>query len=118
MKKFVWFIIVVLLVATFSDHPRLKPYKDKLFETFETTAHNAGQAQGEQVLRTISRRFSDISGELGEKQLQELQRISSSKAELLAFYQTYCQEEQFNPLFFGPTQQQICRIIGEYKRGL
>jgi len=118
MKKFIWFILLVLLLATMSDHPRLKPYKQQLFDAFEESTHNAGQAQGDQVLRTIARRFGDISGELGQKQQQELQRISSSKTELLAFYHTYCKDGQFNPLFFGPTQKQICKIISEYERGL
>lgn len=118
MKKVLWLIAALLLLATFSDHPRIKPYKDQLYELFAETAGNASQVHGEQVMRTIKARFAGFSAELGQKQREELERITQNKTELLAFYQTYCVEQQFNPLFFGATQQQICQTIKEFSPGL
>lgn len=118
MKKTLWLIVVILLLATFSDHPTIKPYKEQLYSLFSERASQASQVHGEQVLRTISARFATFSGELGQKQQEELKRITSSREEVLAFYQTYCKEKQFNPLFFGETQNRICNTIGEFERGM
>ena len=118
MKKFLWIIVAILLVATFSDHPRLKPYKEQLYGLFATTAGNASQVHGEQVLRTIDARFANFSAALGQKQQEELKRITSSREELVAFYQAYCIEKQFNALFFGETQKRICDTVKEFEHGL
>ncbi len=118
MKKTLWLIVAILLLATFSDHPTIKPYKEQLYSLFSERASQASQVHGEQVLRTISARFATFSGELGQKQQEELKRITSDKAELLAFYQAYCVEKQFNPLFFGDTQGRICDVIAEFERGM
>jgi|JI7StandDraft_1071085.scaffolds.fasta_scaffold01506_5 hypothetical protein len=118
MKKVFWLIVAILLLATFSDHPQIKPYKEQLYALFSEKAGNASKVKGEQLLRTISTRFAAFSGELGQKQQDELKRITSNKADLLAFYQTYCVEKQFNPLFFGDTQSKICGIIAEFERGM
>lgn len=118
MKKTLWLIVAILLLATFSDRPEIKPYKEQLYAMFADTAGNASQVHGEQVLRTISSRFAAFSGELGQKQQEELKRITSDKAELLAFYQAYCVDKQFNPLFFGATQSRICDVISEFERGM
>lgn len=118
MKKTLWLVVLILLLATFSDHPLLKPYKEQLYSLFSETAGNASQVHGEQVLRTIRARFAMFSGDLGQKQQDELTRITSDKAELLAFYQSYCKEKQFNPLFFGDTQNRICDVISEFERGM
>ena len=72
MKKFFWVVVAILMLATFSDHPRLKPYKDQLYGLFAETAGNASQVHGEQVLRTIQSRFASFSAELGQKQQEEL----------------------------------------------
>lgn len=118
MKKFFWVVVAILMLATFSDHPRLKPYKDQLYGLFAETAGNASQIHGEQVLRTIHSRFASFSAELGQKQQEELERIVQNRAELNAFYQSYCVDKQFNPLFFGDTQLKICSIIKEFEHGL
>ena len=118
MKKFFWLIVAILLLATFSDHPMIKPYKEQLYRLFSESATSASQVRGEQVLRTINARFSAFSSGLGQKQQDELKRITSSREEVLAFYQTYCKEKQFNPLFFGATQTKICDTIGEFERGM
>lgn len=118
MKKTLWLIVAILLLATFSDHPTIKPYKEQLYALFSESAGQASQVHGEQVLRTISARFAAFSGDLGQKQQEELKRITSDKTELLAFYQAYCVEKQFNPLFFGDTQGRICDVISEFERGM
>lgn len=118
MKKVLWLIVAILLLATFSDHPQIKPFKEQLYGYFAETAGHASQVQGEQVLRTIRTRFAAFSAELGQKQQAELERITQSRTELLAFYQTNCVDKQFNPLFFGPTQERICDIVKEFSHGL
>ncbi len=34
MKKTLWLIVAILLLATFSDHPTIKPYKEQLYSLF------------------------------------------------------------------------------------
>jgi len=118
MKKLLWIIVAVLLLATFSDHPVLLPYKQKLYAKFTDTTHNASQVKAEQALKTLANRLQDVGATLGKGQQAELQKISSSKAAVLEFQQTYCINRQFHPLFYGEPISKVCVIIQELSSGL
>lgn len=118
MKKVLWLIVGLLLLATFSDHPLLKPYKEQLYGIFSTEATKASQIQGEQVIRTIAKKLEGFGAALGQGQQAELQRLAQSKQNMAEFYRTYCVEKQFNPLFFGSDQQQICELMAQFEHAL
>lgn len=118
MKKLLWIIVAVLLLATFSDHPVLLPYKQKLYAKFTDTTHNASQIKAEQALQTLAGRLQEFGASLGKGQQAELQKISSSKAEILEFQKSYCVERQFHPLFYGEPIGKVCTIIQEQSNGL
>jgi len=118
MKKLLWIIVAVLLVATFSDHPVLLPYKQQLYAKFNESTHNASSAKAEQALQTLASRFQELGATLGQGQQAELQKVSSSKAAVLEFQQTYCVDRQFHPLFYGEPITKVCIIIQELSSGL
>jgi len=118
MKKLLWIIVAVLLLATFSDHPVLLPYKKQLYAKFTDTTQNASQIKAEQALKTVARRFAELGATLGKGQQTELQKISSSKEAVLEFKQTYCIDRQFHPLFYGETITKVCLIIQDLNNGL
>lgn len=118
MKKLLWIIVAVLLLATFSDHPVLLPYKQKLYAKFTDTTHNAGQIKAEQALQKLASRLQEFGATLGKGQQAELQKISSSKSEVLEFKKTYCVERQFHPLFYGDPIGKVCTIIQDQSNGL
>lgn len=113
MKKLLWFIVAVLMLATFSDHPILLPYKQQLYAKFNDTTHNAGQIKAEQALQALANRLQEFGGTLGKGQQTELQKISSTKATVLEFRRTYCVDRQFHPLFYGESISKVCAIINE-----
>lgn len=118
MKKVLWLIVLILLLATFSDHPLLKPYKEQLYGLFSSEAAKASQIQGEQVVRTIAKKLQALGTELGQGQQAELQRLAESKQNMAEFYRTYCLDKQFNPLFFGADQQRICQTMAQFEQAL
>ena len=118
MKKLLWIIVAVLLLATFSDHPVLLPYKQQLYAKFSDTTHNASKIKAEQALQTLASRLEDIGATLGKGQQAELQKVSSSKAAVLEFQQAYCIDKQFNPLFYGEPIVKVCSIIQDLSSGL
>jgi hypothetical protein len=118
MKKLLWIILAVLLLATFSDHPVLKPYKLKLYAKFTDSTQNASQIKADQALQTLASRFQELGTTLGKGQQTELQKISSSKATVLEFQQTYCTDGKFHPLFYGEPIIKVCIIIQELSNGL
>jgi hypothetical protein len=118
MKKVLWVIVLFLLLATFSDHPLIKPYKTQLFNMFSEKAENASQVHGEQSLRTLRNRFNEIAKDMGKGQQAELDRIAGDVQTLLEFHQQYCVEKQFNSLFFSEGLTKVCQAIDEQKQGL
>ena len=111
MKKLLWVIVAVLLLATFSDHPVLLPYKQQLYAKFNDTTHNAAQAKAEKALQTLANKLQEFGQTLGKGQQAELQKVSSNKAAVLEFQKTYCVERPFHPLFYGEPIAQVCNII-------
>lgn len=118
MKKVLWIIVLFLLLATFSDHPLIKPYKTQLFNMFSEKAETASQVQGEQSLRTLKTKFKAIAQDMGKGQQAELERITGDVKTLLDFHQQYCVEKQFNSLFFSEGLTKVCQAIDEQKQGL
>ncbi len=118
MKKVLWLIVLILLLATFSDHPLLKPYKEQLYGLFSSEAAKASQIQGDQVVRTIAKKLQTYGGDLGQGQQAELKRLAESKQNMAEFYRTYCLDKQFNPLFFGADQQRLCEAMAQYEQAL
>ncbi|MEE2024285.1 MULTISPECIES: hypothetical protein [Alkalimonas] len=111
MKKLLFILLVILLLATFSDHPRVSPYKEWLFQQFYQMAGLTSRSGEAQALRNIDRLFAELGQELGEGQRAQLQRAASSKQELLLFRQRYCIDGDFNPLLFGEPLRKACGII-------
>lgn len=118
MKKVLWIIVLFLLLATFSDHPLIKPYKTKLTDMFSQSAENASHVHGEQTLRNIRSRFKGLASNMGKGQMAELDRITVDAQSLLAFDAQYCVDKQFHALFFGDNLKQVCQIIESNKNGL
>ncbi len=118
MKKVLWLIVLFLLLATFSDHPVLKPYKTQLTDLFSESAENASQVRGEQSLRTIKTQFKSISQEMGKGQMAELDRITTDAQTLLEFDRQYCVDKQFHALFYGDSLNSVCNVISNHKNGL
>ncbi|OBP17221.1 hypothetical protein A5320_20435 [Rheinheimera sp. SA_1] len=118
MKKLLWIIVAVLLLATFSDHPVLLPYKQKLYAKFTDTTHNASQVKAEQALQKLANRLQEFGATLGKGQQTELQKVGSSKAAVLEFQQAYCIDRQFHPLFYGEPIGKVCTIIQDSSHGL
>lgn len=111
MKKLLLILLIIMLLATFSDHPRISPYKEQLIQQFYQMAGSASRSGEAQALRNIDRLFTELGKDLGEGQRAQLQRAASSKQELLKFRQRYCIDGDFNPLLFGEPLRKTCAII-------
>ncbi|MBU1438943.1 MAG: hypothetical protein KJ930_00805 [Gammaproteobacteria bacterium] len=118
MKKILWIVVAILLLATFSDHPVLLPYKQKLYAKFSDTTHSASEVKNEQALQKLANLLQEFGSTLGKGQQAELKKVSSSKAAVLEFQQSYCVEQQFHPLFYGDTIRKVCTIVQDQSNGL
>ncbi|MCC5852924.1 MAG: hypothetical protein JJU30_08815 [Alkalimonas sp.] len=111
MKALIVILLVILLLATFSDHPRISPYKEQLIDQLHRLGGSSARSGEAQAMRNIERLFTELGQELGEGQRAQLQRAASSKQELLLFRQRYCIDGDFNPLLFGEPLRKVCSII-------
>lgn len=118
MKKALWFIVIILMIATFSDHPKILPYKEALFDLLSAEAQNATKSTGSQSLRQVKRDLMALSRDMGTGQQQELERITADLETLHDFYKTYCVDQQFNPLFYGDGIKSICMTISRQRIAL
>jgi hypothetical protein len=111
MKKVLGLILLILLLATFSDRPPLLAYKQQLFGWFSTKTQTASQIKGEQSLALLQAELQQFGVPLGLGQQQALQQLSQSVAQVLAFEQQYCLQGQFHPLFYGESIGRLCQLI-------
>jgi hypothetical protein len=111
MKKLLWVLLIILLLATFSDHPRISPYKEQLYSWLVSLAGSSGRAGEAQALKNVDNLFQQLGQQLGEGQRAQLKNAASSKEELLKFRQRYCIDRDFNPLLFGEPLSKACSII-------
>lgn len=118
MKKVLWFIVLVLALATLSDHPLLLPYKQQLYAKFNDSTQNASKVKSDQSMRAIKTRFAEIGASMGIGQQTELARVASSADNVLEFHQRYCVERQFHQQFFGDSITQVCAVIENNRSGL
>lgn len=118
MKKALWFIVLILMIATVSNHPRVLPYKEALFDLLSSEAENATKANGSQSLRQVKRDLMSLSRDMGAGQQQELERITTDMDTLHEFYKTYCVDQQFNPLFYGDGIKDVCMTISRQRIAL
>lgn len=110
MKKFFWLVVIVLLVITFSDHEKIKPYKEQLFEAILDKAAIAGDSK-EGALRKTRKQLLELSEQWGESQRAQLEKATSSIDSLKRFRLNYCVNKDFSPILYGEPLQQTCAVI-------
>ena len=77
MKTFFWLVVIVLLVLTFSDHKSIKPYRDKAYDFLVEHVAITGDGQ-EAALRRTRKQLLELAGQLGDSQVQYLQKHAAS----------------------------------------
>ena len=110
MKKFMWLVLIVLLLITFSDHDLIRPYKEQLLELIMDQAAIAGDDK-EAALRRTRKQLLALSEQWGEGQRSQLEKASSGMDNLLRFRRDYCVNKDFNPILFGEPLRQSCEVI-------
>ena len=117
MKKFFWLVVIVLLVITFSDHEKIKPYKEQLFEAILDKAAIAGDSK-EGALRKTRKQLLALSEQWGESQRAQLEKASSSLDSLKRFRLNYCVNKDFSPILYGEPLREACMIIDSHYNNL
>jgi hypothetical protein len=118
MKKVVGSILVIMLVATFSDQPPLLAYKQQLLGWFAVKTQGASQIKGEQSLNRLRAELTQFAAPLGLGQQQAVQQLSQSVEQALAFEQQYCDQGQFHPLFYGENIGRLCQLLAAHSAQL
>lgn len=113
MKTFFWFVVIFLLLLTFSGEPPLKPYRDKVVD-YAVSLIPAEWQSDSQALVSIQRELKDYSKSLGLRQQEFLAAAAENKDSVLRFRQNYCINKDFNPVLFGEPLQRSCAIIEKY----
>lgn len=113
MKKFFWLVVIVLLVITFSDHEKIKPYKDQLYEAILDKAAIGGDSK-EAALRKTRKQLLELSEQWGESQRTQLEKATASIESLKRFRLNYCVNKDFSPILYGEPLQQTCAVIDSH----
>jgi len=113
MKTFFGFVVVLLLIITFSGKAPLKPYRDAFCE--QVLLWLPANWQGEdQAVTVIANELTTLGETLGLGQQEMLASASRDKASILLFRQRYCIDKDFNPILFGEPLQRSCAIIDKH----
>lgn len=113
MKTFFGFVIVLLLIITFSGTAPLKPYRDTLYAHALQMIPDSWQSEN-QAVGAIQREFSALGQTLGQGQQQLLSNAATDKASIMQFRQRYCMDKDFNPVLFGEPLQKSCAIVEKH----
>ncbi|MDX1391814.1 MAG: hypothetical protein R3241_05525 [Rheinheimera sp.] len=110
MKMFVWLVIVLLLVITFSDTALIRPYKEQVVEFVTDNVAEFGDSR-EAALRKTRKQLLEKAQQWGDSQREQLEKATSSIESLKRFRQNYCINKDFSPYLYGEPLQQSCAII-------
>lgn len=113
MKKLFLFIIVVLLLVTFSGKEPLKTYRDALYNKALTLIPEHLDDE-HKAMKGVNRELTELGLALGQRQQQLLANAATDKTQLLLFRQRYCIDKDFNPVLYGKALHDSCSIIEKY----
>lgn len=113
MKKIFWFVVLFLLLLTFSGEPPLKPYRDQIIE-YALSLVPAEWQSDSQAVASIQRDLNAYAQTLGLRQQEFLATAAANKDSILSFRQNYCVNKDFHPVLFGEPLQRSCSIIDKY----
>ncbi|MDP5137600.1 hypothetical protein [Rheinheimera baltica] len=117
MKKFLWLVLIVMLLITFSDSSLLRPYKEQLLELIEDNIAAAGDSK-EAVLRKTRKELFALAEEWGDSQRDYLDKSSETIDSLKKFRRNFCINKDFNPILFGDPLKQSCTVIEKHYQNL
>lgn len=113
MKRIFWFVVLFLLLLTFSGKPPLKPYRDKIIDYALSLVPTEWQSDS-QAVASIQRDLKAYAQTLGLRQQEFLAAAAADKDSILRFRQNYCVNKDFHPVLFGEPLQRSCSIIDKY----
>lgn len=113
MKRFFWFVLLLLLIITFSGKEPIKPYRDTLYQQILQQIPTSWQSET-QALQALQQEVTTYAQSLGQGQQEFLAKASANVASITQFRQRYCIDRNFNPVLFGEPLQKSCAIVEKY----
>ncbi len=114
MRKFLLCCLLLALLLTFYDHPRVLPYSEPVLDWLAEHISLPAQNNGSVITRKVQKAFYAIGQDYGAGQQEALARASSDLDTLLQFQHNYCQNGDFHPALFGEAMERACKVLKQY----
>jgi uncharacterized protein YpmS len=118
MKNLLILIVAIALFLHFYPQPEVTKFYN---EQKEALQDGFSEFSDTRVRLKVDKIFTDLQSELARFSAEEvayLKEITSSRAKVKEFYQSYCKEKIASMTFHPVNQMSVCQTISQYENML
>ncbi|MCW8864764.1 MAG: hypothetical protein OQK09_10175 [Colwellia sp.] len=118
MKNLLILIVAIALFLHFYPQPEVTKFyneqKEAVLEGFSEFSDTRVRLKADKIFTDLQPKLESFSVE----EVKYLKEITSSRANVKAFYQDYCKEQTKNVVFHPANQASVCQTISQYENML
>ncbi len=115
MKNLLILIVAIALFLHFYPQPEVTKFyneqKETLLEGFSEFSDTRVRLKAEKIFIDLQPKLESFSAE----EVKYLKEITSSRANVKAFYQDYCRKQTASIVFHSANQVSVCQTISQYE---
>lgn len=118
MKNLLILIVAAAVFLHFYPQPEVTKFyneqKEALLDGFSEFSDTKVRLKADKVFTDLQAKLASFSAE----EVKYLKEITSSRAKVKAFYQSYCKEQMKSITFHPNNQESVCHTISQYENML
>mgnify|MGYP005986879033 CR=1 FL=1 len=118
MKNILILIVAAAVFLHFYPQPEVTKFynetKETLLDSFSEFSSTSVRLKADKILLDLKPQFNSFSSQ----ELDSLKEITSSRENVMSFYQAYCKDEKRSAIFHPTNKAKICKTIAQYENML